>query len=169
MVCCSRLGLRLADVVLPNGLIIDEIEAEAPSLRVGHNPWSVSLPEGGSVIARLSAFSLARFLNAISPGGLTDCRVSVREGRIIVEGSKRVLITIRATVSAKLAIGSGQKLNLELLGAEAMGADIKGMIQEQIAAINPVLNCADLPLKSRIDSVSAENDWIEIRLSALSG
>lgn len=78
-----------------------------------------------------------------------------------------MIITIRAAVSARLVVEGGEKLMIELLGAEAMGADIKGMIQAQIATINPILNCADLPVKARIESVSAEGDWIELRLAAL--
>lgn len=167
MVSCSHLGLRLRGVVLPNGLVIDEIEAEAPSVRVGFEPWTLGLPDGGRVAARISACSLASFLNRISPGGLTDCTASVREGRILIEGTKRVLIPIRAAVAARLAVHDGQKLMIELLSAEAMGADIKGMIQTQIASVNPVLDCASLPIKSRIESVSADADWIELRLLAL--
>lgn len=167
MVSCSHLGLRLKDVVLPNRLVIDEIEAEASSVQVRYNPWALALPSGGLVTARISASSLARFLNLISPGGLTDCTVAIREGRIIVEGSKKVIITIRATVSLKLVVEDGRRLRIELLGAEAMGADIKGMIQAQIATINPILNCADLPVEARIESVSADGDWIELRLAAL--
>ncbi len=167
MVSCSHLGLRLTGVVLPNQLVIDEIEAEASSVQVSYDPWALLLPAGGTVIARISASSLASFLNLISPGGLTDCAVAIREGRVIVEGSKKMIITIRAAVSARLVVEGGEKLMIELLGAEAMGADIKGMIQAQIATINPILNCADLPVKSRIESVIAEGDWIELRLVAL--
>jgi len=168
MVSCSHLGLRLTGVVLPNRLVIDEIEAEATSVQVNYDPWALALPSGGLVVARISAASLAAFLNLVSPGGLTDCTVAIRGGRIIVEGSKKMIITIRATVSARLAVESSEKLMIELLGAEAMGADIKGMIQAQIATINPILNCADLPVKTRIESVSAEGDWIELKLAALS-
>lgn len=167
MVSCSHLGLRLRGVVLSNGLMIDEIEAEAPSVRVGFEPWTLGLPDGGRVVARISTRSLASFLNRISPGGLTDCTAAVRDGRILIEGSKRVLIPIRAAVSASLAVEDGQKLLIQLISAEAMGADIKGLIQAQIASVNPVLDCASLPIRSRIESVSADGDWIELRLLAL--
>lgn len=167
MVSCSHLGLRLTGVVLPNKLVIDEIEAQATQVQVSYDPWGLALPEGGIVLARISASSLASFLNLVQPGGLTDCSVAVREGRVIVEGSKKMFITIRAAVSARLVVEDGTKLIVELLGAEAMGADIKGMIQAQIASINPLMNCDDLPVRSRIESVSATDDEILLKLIAL--
>lgn len=167
MVSCSHLGLRLTGVVLPNKLVIDEIEAQATEVQVSYDPWGLALPEGGIVIARISASSLAAFLNLIQPGGLTDCSVAIREGRVIVEGSKKMFITIRAAVSARLVAEGGTKLMVELLGAEAMGADIKGMIQAQIASINPLLNCEDLPIKARIESIAATDDKIVLKLAAL--
>lgn len=167
MVSCSHLGLRLVGVVLPNALVIDEIVADASGVELGFDPWSLALPDGGKVIARISTTSLASFLNQISPGGLQDCTVAIRDGLLVVEGTKRLIIAMRASITGKLVVEEEKRLVIELLEADVMGTDIRGMIQAQLVTINPILNCDDLPINSRIEAVVVADGFVEVHLSAL--
>jgi hypothetical protein len=163
MVSLSKMVLNVDEVMLPNGLRIDEIRARGTGVQFNWEPFQLGVKQPADVEVRVSAASLAAFLNKLSPAGLTNCQVTIVKGQIYVEGLKQVFIAIKALVVCRLVIREGVQLVVELVEAGMLGNDIAGLVQQNLSSVNPILDCSSLPFKATLASVDAEDGWVTIK------
>lgn len=146
------------------GLTLDEILMQGEALHLESDPFTATLPQPGSLEVRVSAESLADFLEKKAPGGLKDFSVTLKEGHVFVEARATVIISINVGAVCKLRIEDESELYVDLVRVEAIGGSgAHNIVQRQLDNINPVLKTQDLPLEAKIQSVEAENDWLVVR------
>ena len=149
-------------VTLPMGLTVDEIQIEGLDGRIQTSPFEVELERPAKVQGHVAALDLSDFLNAKAPGGVKDFAISIREGKLYIEATARVLVEVRAKVMCTLRIHEGTQLFVDLESVDVMGLGAKGMVQSQLDQINPVLDTSDLPLNVHLERVVADHDRITL-------
>ena len=160
----GHIAARLLAVTLPLGLTLDEVLIQGERLHLVHHPFSVSMPDPGSLEVRVSNSSLAEFMERKAPPGLNDFAVRLEEGMIHIDLKASMLISISVTVVCKLTIENRTKLFVELVRVESIGGSgIHNIVQRQIDSLNPILNAADLPIDSNLESVEADNNWLVLK------
>lgn len=157
----GHLAARLIGVTLPMGLTIDEVIVQGENLHLEASPFAATLPKPASLDVRISADSLADFLEKKAPGGLKDFQIQLKGGEIFVEARATMIISINVGAVCKLRIEDGKELYVDLVRVEAIGGSgIHNIVQKQLDSINPVLKAQDLPLDATLETVECDNDWI---------
>lgn len=157
----DKLSAKLDALTLPIGLTIDEGWIDAVDVHVseaGH--WQLSSPARARL--RISPLAIADYLNRTSPGGLRQVEVSVLDERLIIEGKIRLLLEVSATARCKLEIRDGAELHVALDGVDVGGVGARGLVEGQIAKVNPILSVKDLPFSIVLSSVSIQSDGVHL-------
>lgn len=152
-------GASFDRLTLPMGLIVDHVLIQGAQAKVVSDPFKIELQEPGTIEARVSASNLAAFLNKESPGGLKEFAVAIRDGKLFVGATAKVIFDIRAEAVCTLRIEEGKKLFVDLESVEMFGVGAKSLVEQQLAKINPVLDAAEFPLTvtlSRVELVDGE-------------
>jgi hypothetical protein len=152
--------LKLDGFALPIGLTLDEVIVSGHDVVVDADPFSIHLGRDASAVVRVSCESIANFLGSLKLG-LRDVSVSTFEGQLKVGATAVVLVPIRATALCSLAVRDGKALDIVLHSAEPSAA--RGLIEKQLAGINPVLDLSTLPLDLVIEGVEIADGWVEVR------
>jgi hypothetical protein len=155
---------RAKALELAVGLVIDDLELASGPAEGEASPFSLRLAAPAELVVRISALSLAAFLEKKAPGGLEDFAVELREGKAFVEANKQVLFTAaRAKAVAVPRIVDGKSIHVDIESAEIMGASALSLLQGQVAAMNPVLDVTDLPFSVTLDRLEIEPGWLILR------
>lgn len=126
----------------------------------GQAPIQMLAP--GSFEAFVDPRSLEVFLDERAPGGLRDFEVQFGEGKIYAKATATVIIPVRASAVCTLRIEDERQLFVDIQSVELMGVGAKGLVEGQLAKVNPVLDVADLPLEIRLKNVEIVNGAIHI-------
>lgn len=149
---------RLLSVRLPMGLVLDEVIVQGEDLTLTKHPISIKLDQPGSLEVRLGESGLGAFLEKKAPSSLSDFKVRLKDERILVEASVKMIFSIDVTATCKLRIVEGKQLFVELEKLDAIGGQSTfGMVQSQLDKINPVLDVKDLPVEAVLNNVIIDN------------
>ncbi|MFZ4507262.1 MAG: DUF2993 domain-containing protein [Fimbriimonas sp.] len=153
----------MANVVLPMGLNLDRVRLSGEGLRVAVEPFAIAAPKAGDLEVIVFQASLAAFLNKKQPGGLRDIEVELKEGRVYVTGTKRVLIDVRANAVCLLRVVEGTKIFVEVESVDLLGAGAKNLMQSQLDQMNPVLDLREFPVNATIESLHIAGGSMTLR------
>jgi hypothetical protein len=142
------------------GLVVDEVKVDGQGASIQTSPFSITLEHRAAVEGHVAALDLTDFLNMKSPGGVKDFALSIRDGRLFIEATARVIVEMRAKVVCTLRIHEGTQLFVDLESVDVMGVGAKGMVQGQLDQINPILDTSDLPLSVTLERVVLDHDRI---------
>jgi hypothetical protein len=148
------------------GLVVDDVRIEGANATIDTHPFAVHLEQPGHVEAHVAALDLAAFLDAKAPGGLKDFGIAIREGKVYVEATARVIVEVRAKVVCTLRIHEKKQLFVDLESVDVMGIGAKGMVQGQLDQINPVLDASQFPLNVEFEEVIADHDRLILKGAA---
>lgn len=152
----------LRQIELEMGLNVDEIEIESGPAQVGLSPFSLELTKPAPLSVRISASSVEKFLNLKAPSGVKDFSVELKDGKIRIQATVKVVFEIRAGVVCRLEIEDEQRLLVVLESVDSVATMARGMIEGQIEKVNPLLDVEELPLPVRLSKVQIEDGWINL-------
>lgn len=140
-------------VRLPVGLIVDELRIEGAHSECTFEPFRIHLDRPGDLEVTLSEESVATFLNEQAPGGLRDFSVKLSAGKVVVQATAKVILEIRATAVCTLRIVEGKCIYVDLESVDALGGAAKGMVENQLSKINPILDARQFPLDAVLNRI----------------
>ena len=149
---------NLLHVTLPIGLVVDRIEFHGTNLRLAPKPQL-----GGPVQmrVRISTGCLATFIESRAPKGIEGFQITTVGGKLLVEAHAKIAL-LKTRVSAEVSMEIFEK-RMIVAHLDSCSHNIAtGLIEKQLAAINPVLNVADLPVRVQLDSIQIEGNKIVI-------
>lgn len=152
----------LRQIELEMGLLVDEVEIESGAARVGLSPFSFELSEAAPVSVRISASSVEKFLNLKAPSGVKDFAVELKDGKIRIQATVKLVFEIRAGVVCRIEIEGEQKLLVVLESVDSVASMARGMIESQIEKVNPLLDASELPISVHMKTVEIEDGWIQL-------
>jgi len=153
-------GASFDRLTLPMGLTVDHVLIEGAQATIQADPFRIALSEPGRIEAHVSQDNLAAFLNKEAPGGLRDFSVAIREGKLFVTATAKMIFEIKAEAICTLRIVDGTKLMVDLESVEMMGVGAKSLVEQQLDKVNPVLDASQFPLKVTLQSVDAKDGEI---------
>jgi len=162
----GKFGASFDQLTLPMGLMVDHVLIEGAEATIQSDPFQIRLKEPGTIEAHVSERNLAAFLNKEAPGGLRDFEISIRDGKLFVNATAKMIFDIKAEAVCTLRLVDGTQLFVDLESVEMFGVGAKSLVEQQLAKINPVLNAADFPLKVVLTSVEATDGEVILRGTA---
>lgn len=153
-------GASFDRLTLPMGLTVDHVLIQGAQAKVVSDPFKIELQEPGTIEAHLSSANLAAFLNKEAPGGLKDFSVAIRDGKLFVTATAKVIFEIKAEAVCTLRIQDGKKIFVDLESVEMFGVGAKSLVEQQLDKINPVLDAADFPLTVTLTRVEATDNEV---------
>lgn len=158
---------RFDDVFLPMGLRVESVTLTHASAEISTKPVGLKLAQPAVITARVSELALAEFLERRAPGGLKGFHVEVRDGKVYVTATAKVVFEVQASAVCMLRIDQGARLFVDLESVDLMGVGAKTLVQQQLDQINPVLETADFPVPVTFTGVTAESGYVTLTGSAL--
>lgn len=140
----------LKQVALPMGLVVDAITLTGSQIHLENHPFRIGAPEPGKITILIWQDNLAQFLTTKAPGGLRDFSVELKDGKIHVQASMKMIVEVRASAICNLRIHENRQLFVDLETVDLMGVGAKNLVQSQLDKINPVLDTKDLPIQSSL-------------------
>ncbi len=161
----SALNIRLENIELDIGLTIESFEVVGGEAAADLKPFQLFLKEPGRVRVVVTEQAVGKFLEKESPGGLRGFQVSIRDGVIHVSAKAQVIVSIPVRAVCTLEIEQQSRLMVRLQSVDVLGGGPQGMVEQQLAKINPILDAADFPVAVKL--LSAELDRGQIVLHGL--
>lgn len=149
-------------VRLPVGLVLDELRIEGARAECTFEPFRIHLDRPGNLEVTLTEASIAGFLNEQAPGGLRDFSVKLSAGKVVVQATARVIIEIRATAVCTLRIVEGKCIYVDLESVDALGGAAKGMVENQLSKINPILDARQFPLDAMLNRIEISDGRLTV-------
>lgn len=165
-VSVGAFGASFDRLTLPMGLTVDHVLIEGAEATIQADPFRIQLKEPGRIEARVGQTNLDAFLNKEAPGGLKDFEVTIRDGKLFIGATAKMIFEIKAEAVCTLRIVEGAKLFVDLESVEMFGVGAKSLVEQQLDKINPVLDAAQFPLKVTLESVDARDGEIILRGTA---
>ena len=139
------------------GLIVDEVRISGQSAHFVRDPFSMTLDEPAQIEADLLQRDVQSFLATSVQGGLRDFAVRMEDGKIFVDATMQILVSVPVSAVCTLRIDEGKRLFIDLESVSVLGGAPKSMVQKQLDAINPVFDLSTLPVDGNLDSVEISN------------
>jgi len=140
----------LKDVALPMGLIVNALTLTGVDLKLENKPFKIESPSPGKITVLIFEDNLAAFLSKQAPGGLKDFKIQLKDGKIHVQASMKMIVEVRASAICALRIKDGAALYVDLESVDLMGVGAKNLVQGQLDKINPVLQTKDFPVETTL-------------------
>lgn len=153
---------ELRKVQLPIGLVLDLIRIDGDALQLQPNPFEAHLPQPGKLEVEIGNESLAAFLESRSPAGLRNFKVDIRDGKVFIQATKKIVVDVKASAVCTLRIEGNQQIFVDLESVDVMGGSLKNLVQSQLDEMNPVFDAKDLPVAAALRSVKSANGKIQI-------
>ena len=135
------------------GLVISEVRITGQAAHFVREPFSIKLDEPAEIEAEILQGDVQAMLNAMKPGGLQNFSVTMDEGKVNVDATMQMLLTVPVSAVCTLRIDQGTRLFIDLESVSVLGGAPKSMVQKQLDAINPVFDLAQLPINGTLVSV----------------
>ena len=146
----------LNDLVTPIGLNIAAVVIRGDGARVQTEPFAYELESEADLEALIHESALEAFVKTKVPDNIQDIWVSLVPDKVHVRAVVRMILPVTANAVCTLRIEEGKRVFVDLESVEVLGAGVKGLVQKQLDAINPVLDVADLPLEVRLTEMRIE-------------
>jgi hypothetical protein len=139
------------------GLVVDEIRITGKATHLVREPFSIKLDEPAKIEADILQDDVLHFLATTAPGGLSNFRVRMDEGKIFVDATMQIMITVPVSAVCTLRIDEGKRLFIDLESVAVLGGAPKSLVQKQLDAINPVFDLSTVPVDGVLESVEIES------------
>lgn len=156
-------AFSVKDVLLPMGLNVESVEVQGFGATIDSKPFSMTLPQAGTMEAHVAEDDLSKFLEVQAPAGMHSISVRAEGGKLHVRAKKTVLVDLKVSAVASLRIVDGRQLWIDVEEVDVMGAGAKNLVQSQIDKINPVLDASDLPVDAVLESVEVGDGRVVLR------
>lgn len=163
----SSLQATLSRLVLPDAPLIDEVRFTSGPAQIATDPFALAMASPASATVKVSEASLAAFLEAKKPAGLTGFRVQISGGLIKVEAKAKVIFEIPVKADCTLEIVAGTELHVRLVSVEVAGGPARALVESAISKQNPILKTTDLPFPLKMTRVVLESGFVSIDGEAL--
>lgn len=150
------------NVLLPMGLVVDEVVIEAGATNAQFKPLSIALDQPATIKARISGASVGAFLEKEAPGGLKDFVVTIAKGQITVEATAKVIVEIRVAAVCTLRIADRTQLWVDLESVSVKAPMAHSMVEQQLAKVNPLVDLKDLAKNLSLDKVEADDGFVTV-------
>lgn len=156
--------LRLTELTLPFGLVVDELLVTAGPVRLHLDPLEPVLNEPAGVCARISQQNVGEYLESLGIPSVRQIRVEATDGSLIIDAIAKVIMEIGVTAVCSLVVEGGTQLRVEL---ETVSPPVaRGLIEKQIEKSNPILDVSSLPVPVKILSVECKDGFVVLRGTA---
>lgn len=149
------------NVRLPIGLTVDSIYLGGENATISQ-PFNMQLPVPGTVTAIVSAANIAEYLNDRAPGGLKEFSVRLHDGKVYVEATARMIVSVRAKVTCHLDIVDKTQLWIRLQNVDLMGVGAHGLVEKQLEKVNPILDTSSFPIDVQLKTVTPAEGVLRI-------
>ena len=153
---------ELRNLVLPVGLVLDVVRIDGQNLKLQQTPFNAQMPQPGKLEVEIHNESLAAFLEKQSPAGLKHFAVDIRDGKIFITATKKIVVDVKAKAVCTLRIVNSTQIFVDLETVDVMGGSLKNLVQSQLDEMNPVFDAQDLPVAAQLNSVKASNGKVQI-------
>lgn len=145
-IAAEDMRLDVGGLITPFGLKLSRLSLNAGDVKWFGEEKRLVVERPGEFQATVDEADLEAFIKAKSPEGVDIESVKVLDGVIRVQASVQMIITIGGSADCVLEIEEGKRLIVKAVSVDVLGASMKGMVQKQLDALNPVVDAADLPL-----------------------
>ncbi|MBS1714884.1 MAG: hypothetical protein JST30_11175 [Armatimonadetes bacterium] len=156
----ESLAARAESVTLPNGLVLDEVVLTSARAAATMKPFGLTLDEPGKFEVTVSDGSLAAFLEGQAPAGVSRFSVRSEAGTIKIEASAKAAFGARVAAVCRLRIENGRRLYVDLESVSLPFAH--GLIEQQIAKINPIIDVEEFPGTFCLKGVDAQDGAVRL-------
>ena len=146
----------LNDLVTPMGLTIAAVVVRGDGAKLRTEPFAYEMDGEADLEALIHESALEAFVKTKVPDNIQDIWLSLLPEKVHVRAVVRVILPVTANAVCTLRIEDEKRVFVELESVEVLGAGVKGLVQKQLDAINPVLDVADLPLEVRLTEIRIE-------------
>lgn len=162
----GRLHAKFYDLLLPFGLVVDEVDLNAEGATLDQHPFRIGVPQPGKVTVRVSQENLQKFIVSEAPPNLEAFEIRLHEGKVYVEADAKMVIKLHVKARCNLEIVEGRKLYVRLEEVELLGVGAKGLVEKQLEKLNPVLDVADFPFDLILESVHLAEGQVVLKGTA---
>lgn len=155
-VSVERWEVTLQGLVTPVGFKLNALRILGTEAGFGTDPFTYRLAEPADFEALILEESLESFVRTKLPDNFEDAKLALEPGRIVVKATVRVILPVSATAVCTLRIDEGKRIFVVLESVEMLGAGVKGLVQKQIDAINPILDVSEWPAEASLQSIAIE-------------
>jgi hypothetical protein len=138
------------------GLTVDEIRITGKAAHLVREPFSINLDEPAAIEAEILQDDVQAFLSVAAKGGLSNFKVRMDEGKIFVDATMQIMLTVPVSAVCTLRIDESKRLFIDLESVAVLGGAPKSLVQKQLDAINPVFDLDTLPIDGVLESVEIE-------------
>jgi hypothetical protein len=146
----------LNDLVTPVGLIIAAVVIRGDGAHVWTEPFSYEMESEADLEALIHESALEAFVKTKVPDNIQDIWVSLLPEKVHVRATVRMIIPVTANAVCTLRIEEGKRVFVDLESVEVLGAGVKGLVQKQLDAINPIVDVSELPFEVRLTEMRIE-------------
>src|SRR5688572_17138429 len=146
----------LNDLVTPIGLTIGAVVIHGDGASFKTEPFTYEMDGEADLEAMIHESALEAFVKTKVPDNVQEIWLSLLPKKVHVRAVVRMILPVTANAICTLRIEDGKRVFVELESVEVLGAGVKGLVQKQLDAINPVLDVADLPLEVRLTEIRIE-------------
>ena len=146
----------LNDLVTPIGLTIAAVVMHGDGARFQTEPFAYEMDGEVDLEAMIHESALEAFVKSKVPENVQEIWLSLLPDKVHIRAVVKMLLPVTANAVCTLRIEDGERVFVVLESAEALGAGIKGLVQKQLDAINPVLDVSDIPFEVRLTEIRIE-------------
>jgi len=157
----ESLAARAESVKLPNGLVLDEVVITSGPAQAAVKPFALRLDRPGSFEVTVTDQNLAEFLESQAPAGVSKFAVQSEGGAIKIEASAKAALGARVAAVCRLRVEEGRKLFVDLESVSLPFAH--GLIEQQIAKINPIMDVEEFPGTFHLTAVTADGGGVRLQ------
>lgn len=157
-------NLRLEGLKLENGLCVDTILVVAANCTYDPQRKAFAAPEGAKVEAGITPASIASFVEANPPDGVTDLQVLLGVGSVVVTARVQAIIAIGVQATGSLISVAGTKVEFkptDIRVAGGLGVPT-GLVDGVLAKVNPLLDLGELPFPLLIDEITVQPEGVRV-------
>ena len=146
----------LNELVTPVGLTIAAVVIRGDGASVETEPFSYEMESEADLEALIHEAALEAFVKEKVPDNVQEIWLSLLPEKVHVRAVVRMILPVTANAVCTLRIEDGKRVFVELESVEVLGAGVKGLVQKQLDAINPVVDVSELPFEVRLTEIRIE-------------
>ncbi len=151
----GSLSCTIEGLVLPFGLTLDRVRIQAGAASGRMDPFALAMAEPAQIEIEISELSVKTFVEKKAPNKMTIEALFLDHGLISLRGSAKLVFEVKANATCALDIIDRSALHVRLVDVDKPGP-IKGLIESQMDAINPIFTANDLPFDLDLESCRIE-------------
>ncbi len=159
----GALNASFQNIELDFGLKIASFEIKSNAASANLDPFNLNLDNPGQLRAVVTEEAVKDLLEAKSPGNISNFDVKITGGEIFVTATANIVISVPVKAVCFLEIVNGKQVFVRIKSVDVMGGAAKGIVENQLTKINPILDVATLPIDIKLNEVLAENGEVILR------